>query len=66
MSGRVKGNYKMNGGAFVKQKRKLKVRKKKAESQSRFPPFRPSGTNKTENFLFLFEKIGRAQNLKKM
>jgi len=54
MGGWVKGNYKMNGGAFVKQKRKLKVRKKKAESQSRFPPFRQSGTNKTEKFSFPF------------
>jgi len=38
----------------MKLARKLKVRKKKAESQSRFPPFRQSGTNKTEKFSFPF------------
>ena len=71
MGGRVKGNYKTNGGAFVKQKRKPKVRKKKAEIETEFSPnlaFRRSAKaepTKQKNFLFLFKKIGGAQNLKK-
>jgi hypothetical protein len=70
MGGRVKGNYKKNGGAFVKQKRKPKVRKKKAKIETKFPPkpaFRRSAKAELQNknFLFLFEKNRGAQNLKK-
>jgi len=72
MGGRVKGNYKTNGGAFVKQKRKPKVRKKKAEIETefspkfRFPPFRILGTPKQKIFFSFLKKIGGAQKLKKM
>jgi hypothetical protein len=59
MGGRVKGNYKTNGGAFVKQKRKPKVRKKKAEKPSPLSAVPPKRNQQNRKIFFSFLKKNR-------